>query len=176
MPQSVVPEELRREAEELRSTIERHDHLYYVLDQPEVSDAEYDAWMVRLRQLEQQHPSLPRTDSPTQRVGGAPQEGFRKAEHASPMLSLDNAFSQDELREFDRRVRERAALEAADYVGELKLDGISMAVRFRDGRMRQALTRGGRTHWGRHHRERSHDSVPAAGASRLASIPGRPGQ
>ncbi len=146
MPQSVVPEELRREAQELRSTIERHDHLYYVLDQPEVSDAEYDAWMVRLRQLEQQHPSLLRADSPTQRVGGAPQEGFRKAEHASPMLSLDNAFSQDELREFDRRVRERAALEAADYVGELKLDGISMAVRFRDGRMRQALTRGdGRT-------------------------------
>ncbi len=146
MPQSVVPEELRREAEELRSTIERHDHLYYVLDQPEVSDAEYDAWMVRLRQLEQRHPSLLRADSPTQRVGGAPQEGFRKAEHASPMLSLDNAFSQDELREFDRRVRERAALEAADYVGELKLDGISMAVRFRDGRMRQALTRGdGRT-------------------------------
>ena len=146
MPQSVVPEELRREAEELRSTIERHDHLYYVLDQPEVSDAEYDAWMVRLRQLEQRHPSLLRADSPTQRVGGAPQEGFRKAEHVSPMLSLDNAFSQDELREFDRRVRERAALEAADYVGELKLDGISMAVRFQDGRMRQALTRGdGRT-------------------------------
>lgn len=146
MPQSVVPKELRREAEELRSTIERHDHLYYVLDRPEVSDAEYDAWMVRLRQLEQQHPSLLRADSPTQRVGGAPQEGFRKAEHASPMLSLDNAFSQDELREFDRRVRERAALEAADYVGELKLDGISMAVRFQDGRMRQALTRGdGRT-------------------------------
>ena len=122
-----------REAERLRETLRRHEHLYYVLDQPEIKDAEYDALMRRLAQIEREHPELATPDSPTQRVGGAPREGFVKAAHSAPMLSLDNALNEGELREFDRRVRELLAGEAYRYVAELKLDGLSMAVRFEDG-------------------------------------------
>jgi DNA ligase (NAD+) len=121
-----------REAQSLRETIRRHEYLYYVLDQPEVSDAEFDALMQRLQKLEQEHPGLVTPDSPTQRVGGAPREGFVKAPHSSPMLSLDNAFGEDELRDFDRRVRELSGRETVEYAGELKLDGISLAAQFAD--------------------------------------------
>jgi DNA ligase (NAD+) len=131
-----------REAQSLRETIRRHEYLYYVLDQPEVSDAEFDALMQRLQKLEQEHPGLVTPDSPTQRVGGAPREGFVKAPHSSPMLSLDNAFGEDELRDFDRRVRELSGRETVEYAGELKLDGISMAAQFADYKMTLALTRG----------------------------------
>ncbi len=130
------------EAEQLRSELRRHERLYYVLDRPEVDDAEYDALMRRLEALEETHPELRSPDSPTQRVGGAPREGFEKAPHSSSMLSLDNAFSEDELREFDRRARELAGGESLDYVGELKLDGVSMSARFVDSRLTLALTRG----------------------------------
>ncbi len=98
--------------------------------------------MRRLEALEETHPELRSPDSPTQRVGGAPREGFEKAPHSSSMLSLDNAFSEDELREFDRRARELAGGESLDYVGELKLDGVSMSARFVDSRLTLALTRG----------------------------------
>ncbi len=131
-----------REIESLREKIRRHEYLYYVLDRPEVSDAEFDALMQRLQKLEEQHPGLVTADSPTQRVGGVPREGFSKAQHSSPMLSLDNAFGEDELRDFDRRVRELSGLEEVNYVGELKLDGVSMAAQFSDSRMALALTRG----------------------------------
>ncbi len=97
------------EIEALRDTLRRHEHLYYVLDQPEISDAEYDVMMRRLQELEAQHPELVTADSPTQRVGGKPREGFVKVPHSSPMLSLDNALNEDELREFDRRVRDLLA-------------------------------------------------------------------
>ena len=130
------------EAEQLRSELRRHERLYYVLDRPEVDDAEYDALMRRLEALEETHPELRSPDSPTQRVGGAPREGFEKAPHSSSMLSLDNAFSEDELREFDRRAQELAGGESLDYVGELKLDGVSMSARFVDSRLTLALTRG----------------------------------
>ena len=130
------------EAEQLRSELRRHERLYYVLDRPEVDDAEYDALVRRLEALEETHPELRSPDSPTQRVGGAPREGFEKAPHSSSMLSLDNAFSEDELREFDRRARELAGGESLDYVGELKLDGVSMSARFVDSRLTLALTRG----------------------------------
>ncbi len=130
------------EIEALRREIERHERLYYVLDQPEISDAEYDALMRRLEGLEAEHPELADPDSPTQRVGGAPREGFQKAAHSSRMMSLDNAFNEDEVREFDRRARELADQEELDYVGELKLDGISMSVRYAAGRLDLALTRG----------------------------------
>src|SRR5215208_6503196 len=95
-----------RDIEKLREELRRHEHLYYVLDQPEISDAEYDALMRRLQELEANHPELASPDSPSQRVGGKPREGFVKVEHSSPMLSLDNALNEGELRDFDRRVRD----------------------------------------------------------------------
>ena len=131
-----------REIEALREELRRHEHLYYVLDQPEVTDAEYDALMRRLQELEKQHPELATSDSPTQRVGGKPREGFIKVRHTSPMLSLDNALNEGELRDFDRRVRELLGGDEFAYVAELKLDGLSMAVQYREGSMAQALTRG----------------------------------
>jgi len=130
------------EAETLRAEVRRHEHLYYVLDQPEISDAEYDALMRRLRELEEAHPELVSPDSPTGRVGGKPREGFVKVRHSAPMLSLDNALNEGELRDFDRRVRELLEGAAYAYVAELKLDGLSMAVQYEEGRLRQAVTRG----------------------------------
>ncbi len=133
---------LSEEIEELRDTLRRHEHLYYVLDQPEISDAEYDSLMARLRDLESQHPELATPDSPTRRVGGKPRDGFVKVDHSAPMLSLDNALNQGELRAFDNRVRELLGDEPFRYVAELKLDGLSMAAQYRDGRLAQAVTRG----------------------------------
>src|SRR5689334_20131769 len=130
------------EVEDLRSTLRRHEHLYYVLDQPEVSDAEYDALMNRLRDLETQHPELLTPDSPTQRVGGKPREGFVKVQHSAAMLSLDNALNEDELRAFDARVRDLLGDEPYRYVAELKLDGLSMAAHYKKNQFVQAVTRG----------------------------------
>ena len=130
------------EIENLREELRRHERLYYVLDQPEITDAEYDALMRRLRQLEDQFPELATPDSPTQRVGGKPREGFVKVRHSSPMMSLDNALNEGELRDFDRRVRELLGGAAYRYVAELKLDGLSMAAHYRDGQFVQAVTRG----------------------------------
>ena len=142
MPEPVSTEDAARTVASLRETIRRHEHLYYVLDQPEISDVEYDALVARLKKIEQRHPELVTPDSPTQRVGGSPREGFVKAPHQSPMLSLDNAFDEEAVRDFDRRVRDLTNLEIVDYVGELKLDGVSLAVHFSRGRMTRALTRG----------------------------------
>ena len=100
-----MPKNAAAQIEKLRETLRHHERLYYVLDQPAVSDAEYDALMRELRDLETQHPDLLTPDSPTQRVGAKPREGFVKVRHSSPMLSLDNALGEAELREFDRRVR-----------------------------------------------------------------------
>jgi DNA ligase (NAD+) len=131
-----------REIERLREELRVHEHLYYVLDQPRISDAEYDVLMRRLQELEAAHPDFASPDSPTQRVGGKPREGFAKVGHSSPMLSLDNALTDAELREFDRRVRELLGGEEYRYVTELKMDGLSMAARYRDGGFAQAITRG----------------------------------
>ena len=131
-----------KEIEELREELRRHEHLYYVVDQPEITDAEYDAIMRRLQQLEKAHPELVTPDSPTQRVGGKPREGFVKVRHSSPMLSLDNALNEEEMREFDRRVKDLLKAEPFEYVVELKLDGLSMAAHYQDGLFRQAITRG----------------------------------
>ena len=120
------------EVESLRKELRRHEHLYYVLDQPEITDAEYDALMRKLRDLEDRFPELAEPDSPTQRVGGKPREGFTK----------DNALNEGELRDFDRRVRELLAGAPYRYVAELKLDGLSMAAHYRNGRFVQAVTRG----------------------------------
>ena len=132
----------RRRADELRTKLRRHEHLYHVLDRPEISDEKFDALMLELRRIEEEHPELITPDSPTQRVGGAPREGVEKASHSSPMLSLDNALDDDDLRDFDRRLRELAEMETIEYVGELKLDGVSMAVRYSGGQLVLALTRG----------------------------------
>src|SRR5579871_6540025 len=132
----MAAKDVEREIEKLRDQLRHHEHLYYVLDQPEITDAEYDRLMRRLQDLEKQHPDLLTPDSPTQRVGGKPREGFVKVRHSSPMLSLDNALNDDEMREFDRRVRSLLGDEPFEYVAELKLDGLSMAARFEDGRMR----------------------------------------
>jgi DNA ligase (NAD+) len=131
-----------KRAEELRRTLEHHEYLYYVLDRPEITDAEYDAFMRELRDLETAHPELCTPDSPTQRVGGQPREGFVKVPHSSPMLSLDNALNEQELRDFDSRVQGLLNSSAYEYVAELKLDGLSMAAQYSDGQFRQALTRG----------------------------------
>lgn len=128
--------------EALREQIRHHEYLYYVTDSPEISDAQFDELMRKLQALEAEHPELVTPDSPTQRVGGKPREGFVKIAHSSPMLSLDNAFGEDELRAFDQRVRNILGEEPYSYVAELKLDGLSMAVHYRDGKMVQALTRG----------------------------------
>lgn len=137
-----MSQSLAKRAEELRKTLEHHEYRYYVLDAPEITDAEYDQLMRELRDLENNHPDLRTPDSPTQRVGGQPREGFVKVPHSSPMLSLDNALNEQELREFDGRVRSLLKSEHYEYVAELKLDGLSMAAQYRNHRLSLALTRG----------------------------------
>ena len=129
-------------AETLREELRRHERLYYVEDNPEISDAEFDQLMRQLQGIESRYPDLIVSDSPTQRVGGAPREGVEKANHSSVLLSLDNAFNEGELRDFDRRARDLLRANALDYVGELKFDGVSMAAHFAGGRLELALTRG----------------------------------
>src|SRR3981081_58726 len=126
---------------ELREQIRKHEHAYYVLDMPEISDAEYDALFLELRGLEEQHAELVTADSPTQRVGGEASEQFAKVRHRSPMLSLQNAFDEDEIRAFDKRVR--AVLgEKVTYVAELKIDGLAISLTYEKGRLKRAATRG----------------------------------
>jgi DNA ligase (NAD+) len=131
-----------KRAEELRKQLEHHEYRYYVLDEPEISDAEYDTLMRELKALEEAHPELHTADSPTQRVGGQPREGFVKVAHSSPMLSLDNALNEQELREFDTRIQSLLKGEPYEYVAELKLDGLSMAAQYEHGKLHQAITRG----------------------------------
>jgi DNA ligase (NAD+) len=127
----------------LRGEIRRHEELYYVHDAPEISDAEFDALMRELQQLETAHPDLVTADSPTQRVGGRPVDLFAAVEHLNPMLSLDNAYNEDELRAFDERVRRGLDItEPVAYVAELKIDGLSIALTYEDGRLVRGATRG----------------------------------
>jgi DNA ligase (NAD+) len=131
-----------REIERLRKEIQRHEYLYYIVDDPEISDAAFDRLMNQLKQLEAEHPELLTPDSPTQRVGGAPREGFRKVRHKSPMVSLDNVFSFEALGEFDRRVRELTGRGKIDYVAEHKFDGLSLSLVYENGRLARGVTRG----------------------------------
>ena len=126
----------------LRDEIRRHEYRYYVLDDPEISDAEFDLLMNGLKKLEAEHPELITPDSPTQRVGGKPREGFVKVAHSAPMLSLDNAYSEEELRDWERRVHELSGRNDIEYVCELKLDGMSLALRYEDGKLVRGITRG----------------------------------
>ena len=136
----------RRDAEkrlrELRGELDRHNHRYYVLDDPEVPDSEYDRLMRELKALESEHPDLVTPDSPSQRVGGAPAEEFGEVRHAVPMLSLDNAFSEEDVQGFDRRVREKLDTTEVDYVAEPKLDGLAISLVYEKGVLVRAATRG----------------------------------
>jgi DNA ligase (NAD+) len=133
---------VEREIEELRRDILDHDHRYYVLNEPIIADAEYDALLNRLRELEEQHPDLITPDSPTQRVAGQPAEGFEEYFHKRPMLSLDNSYNIDDLRDWARRCEKLAGGRNFDYVAELKIDGLSISLIYEDGRLIRAVTRG----------------------------------
>src|SRR6187551_1352901 len=122
---------------ELRSLVRHHEERYYIHSAPEISDEEFDRLLHELERLEAEHPDLVTPDSPTQRVAGRPTEGFATVEHLVPMLSLDNAYSSEELRDFDERVRKGANLGEAlvAYVAELKIDGLSIALTYDHGRI-----------------------------------------
>jgi DNA ligase (NAD+) len=137
-----VPAEAARRIARLRELLEHHNYRYYVLDAPEVPDAEYDRLFQELQALEAQHPEAASTDSPTQRVGAAPQAAFAPVIHARPMLSLNNAFTEDDVLAFDRRVREGLRAERVDYAVELKFDGLAISLRYEDRRLVSGATRG----------------------------------
>ena len=128
--------------EDLREQIRFHNYRYYVLDDPLIPDAEYDRLLRELQALEEAHPELISADSPTQRIGAEPLSAFGSVRHEVPMLSLDNAFDDDELREFDRRVRERLKVDKVDYTAEPKLDGIAVSLLYEQGRLVRGATRG----------------------------------
>jgi DNA ligase (NAD+) len=133
---------IEREITSLREEVLRHEELYYVHDRPEISDAEYDALIERLRRLEEEHPEFRTPDSPTSRVGGRPAEGFAEHVHLRPMLSLDNSYNIEDLRAFDERCRKLADGRAFQYVAELKIDGLSMALHYEGGVLARGVTRG----------------------------------
>src|SRR5206468_3984123 len=128
--------------EELRRLIEHHNYLYYVDAKPEISDKEFDKLYDELKKLASAHPELITPDSPTQRVGGQPIDGFVTVKHREPMLSIDNTYSADELREFDRRVRKLLGGEPVQYVVELKIDGVAISLTYEKGRFTVGATRG----------------------------------
>lgn len=134
---------IESELKQLREQINEHNHRYHALDDPIISDAEYDRLYQRLKQLEQDHPQLITPESPTQRVGAAPLSGFSQVTHEVPMLSLDNAFSAEDMQAFDKRIKERLGLTSeVDYVCEPKLDGIAVSLLYRDGKLVRGATRG----------------------------------
>ena len=141
-PSAPSPAEARQRAEFLRAELERHNRLYYVEARPEISDREFDRLLRELQDLEAAHPDLAAPDSPTQRVGGAPLAGFRSVQHAVPMMSLDNTYSVEEMREFDARIRKALGVESVDYVLEPKVDGVSISLRYERGVLAVAATRG----------------------------------
>ena len=133
---------IEKKIEALREEIRHHEHRYYVLDDPEITDAQFDRLMNELKQMETENPELVSPDSPTQRVGGKPREGFVKVQHSSAMLSLDNTYSDDELRNWERRVHELSGRKDVEYVCELKLDGMSLALHYENGHLAHGITRG----------------------------------
>src|SRR6201998_4056785 len=137
-----APKDAEKKIEALREKIRHHEYQYFVLDSPEISDQEFDKLTKQLKDLEAEHPELVTPDSPTQRVGGKPREGFVKARHSSPMLSLDNAYSEEELRDWERRVQELSGRTDVEYMCELKLDGMSLALIYAGGRLERGITRG----------------------------------
>src|SRR6266481_2314778 len=137
-----APAAVKKEVEELRAKLRHHEYRYHVLDDPEISDAAYDRLLEKLKELEAAYPEIVTSDSPTARVGAPPREGFQTVRHTRPMLSLDNAFSFDALRDFDRRVREGIGRNSIDYISEHKFDGLSIALWYEDGVLVRGITRG----------------------------------
>jgi len=133
---------IAKHIETLREELRRHEYLYYVLDEPEISDVKFDRMLEELKKLEAEHPDLVTPDSPTQRVGGAPRKGFETRRHSPPMLSLDNTYSMEELEDFDRRVRELSERDQVDYVAEHKFDGLSISLVYEGGLLTRGVTRG----------------------------------
>ena len=133
---------IRKEIDRLREEIRRHEELYYVNDNPEISDAEYDELLRRLNKIEEQYPELVTSDSPTQRVGGRPAKDFPEVVHRRPMLSLDNTYNIDELRAFDQRCKRLAETRSLEYVAELKIDGVSISLVYEDQILVRGVTRG----------------------------------
>jgi DNA ligase (NAD+) len=138
----VASKEIEKQIESLRDQIRHHEYRYFVLDDPEISDFEFDKLVEQLKKLEAERPDLVTPDSPTQRVGGKPREGVVKVAHSSPMLSLDNTYNEEELRNWERRVHELSGRKEVDYVCELKLDGMSLALVYEDGKLARGVTRG----------------------------------
>ena len=134
--------DVSQQIQQLRDEINHHNYLYYVQDAPEIPDAEYDRLLRELQTLEAKHPDLITPDSPTQRVGAEPIKAFGQIKHKIPMLSLDNAFSDHEVSDFDRRVKERLQIGSVEYVAEPKLDGLAISIRYESGQLVQAATRG----------------------------------
>jgi DNA ligase (NAD+) len=130
-----------RKIEKLRDEIRRHEELYYVENAPEISDREYDELLEKLQKLEEAHPELMTPDSPTQRVGGRPAEGFPEVVHTRPMMSLDYSYNIDELRAFDERCQRLAEGRKLEYVAELKIDGLSLSLQYEDGLLVRGVTR-----------------------------------
>src|SRR5438477_5608551 len=133
---------IEKKIEALREEIRHHEHRYDVLAKPHITDAQFDRLMNELKEMEVENPELVSPDSPTQRVGGKPREGFVKVQHSSPMLSLDNAYTEDELRNWERRVHELSGRKDIEYVCELKLDGMSLALVYENGQLARGVTRG----------------------------------
>ena len=131
-----------RRIDGLRARIRHHEERYYVYHDPEISDAEFDQLLKQLEVLEHEHPTLVTPDSPSQRVGGRVVDGFDTVSHAAPLLSLDNAYSEDDVRAFDERVRKGLVGESPHYVAELKIDGLSIALTYEHGALRRGVTRG----------------------------------
>lgn len=138
----MAPRDVVERVQSLRETINRHNHLYFVLDAPEVSDAEYDALMRELIELEEAYPELVTADSPTQRVGAAPLEAFETVVHRTPMMSLANAFGREELESFDARLRRLLGVDEVEYVAELKIDGVAVSLTYEEGLLVRGATRG----------------------------------
>ena len=137
-----APKGIAKRAQQLRAEIERHNVLNYAKDAPEIPDTEYDRLFRELVELERAHPELATPDSPTQRVGSAPLPEFAEVRHRTPMLSLGNAFDEEEVRAFDRRVREGLGVEEVEYAAEPKFDGLAISLSYRDGVFVQGATRG----------------------------------
>ncbi len=137
-----MAKDIEKQIERLREEIRGHDYLYYVLNQPKISDRQYDKLFAELKKLEEVNPQFITGDSPTQRVSERPLEGFTNVRHAVPMLSMDNTYNADELRAFDERVRKQLGSEDYDYIVELKIDGVAISLRYEDGILVTAATRG----------------------------------
>ena len=162
---SAMAESPQDRAAWLREELQRHERLYYQEAKPEITDREFDRLMAELAAIEEEHPELRTTDSPTRRVGGEPTEGFEQVEHEPPMLSLDNTYDNDELQEWAERLERLLPDTEIDFVCELKVDGVSLSLLYEDGVLTEAATRGNGRDRGSGDGQRADDPHVAAAAA-----------